>query len=90
MSATHTHLLPIMYGSTGVFAVLDIDHKNRESQKPRAHGEAQAVHCLVTHKDLTVDVNLHARDSGASPTFTKAWNLQSHFQFMQHQPAKNR
>lgn len=68
--------LPIVDGSTGVSAVLDVNHKNGKNQEPHTHAKADAVNCLVAHKHFTVDINLQAGDRGAGPVFTEAWDLQ--------------
>ena len=68
--------LPIVDGSTGVSAVLDVNHKNGKTQEPHAHGEADAVHGLVAHKHLTVEAGLQVGDGGAGSVFTEAWDLQ--------------
>lgn len=68
--------LPVVDGSTGVSAVLDVNHQDGKPQEPHAHAEADAVHCLVAHEHLTVDIGLHARDRGAGPVFTEARDLQ--------------
>lgn len=68
--------LPIVDGSTGVSAVLDVNHKNGKPQEPHTHAEADAVHCLVAHKHFTVDISLQAGDRRACPVFTEARDLQ--------------
>lgn len=65
-----------MDGSSGVSAVLDVNQQDGKPQEPHAHAEADAVHCLVAHEHLTVDIGLHARDRGAGPVFTEARDLQ--------------
>lgn len=65
-----------MDGSTVVSAVLDVEHENGESQEPHAHAKADAVHSLVAHKHVTVDVCLHAGDRRARSLFTEARDLQ--------------
>lgn len=69
-------VLPIMDGSTVVSAVLDVEHENGEPQEPQAHAKADAVHGLVAHKHVTVDVRLHAGDGRACSLFTEARDLQ--------------
>ena len=74
-----------MDGSTGVSAVLDVDHKNGKSKEPHAHAKTEPVDCLVAHKHFTVGINLQATNRGASPIFTEVWDLQqtkSYFYFI--------
>ncbi len=68
--------LPIVDGSTGVSAVLDVNHKNRKPQEPHTHAKADAIHCLVANKHFTIDISLQAGDRRTSPVFTEAWDLQ--------------
>ena len=65
-----------MDGSTGVSVVLDVKHQNREPQEPHTHAEADAVHGLVAHKHVTVDISLQAGVSRAGPVVTEARDLQ--------------
>lgn len=69
--------LPVVDGCTRVSAVLGVDHQNGEHQEPHAHAEAEAVHGLVAHEHVAVDVGLDARDGGACAIFTEARNLES-------------
>lgn len=69
--------LPVVDGCTRVSAVLGVDHQNGEHQEPHAHAEAEAVHGLVAHEHVAVDVRLDARDGGACAIFTEARNLES-------------
>lgn len=66
-----------MDGCARVSAVLGVDHQNGEDQEPHAHAEAEAVHGLVAHEHVAVDVGLDARDGGARAIFTEARNLES-------------
>lgn len=68
--------LPIVDGSTGVSAVLDVNHKNGKRQETHTHAKADAVHCLVANKHFTVDISLQAGDRRSSSIFTEAWDLQ--------------
>lgn len=70
------HCLPIVNGSAWVSAVLDVNHQNGKTQEPHTHAKADAVHRLVAHKHLTVDIGLQVGDRGAGPVFTEAWDLQ--------------
>lgn len=81
--------LPVVDSSTGVFAVLDVKHKNGKTQEPHTHAEADAVHCLVAHKHFTVEIRLNFGDRRACSIFTEAWDLQkhhrkSHLHFIKH------
>lgn len=88
MQLVSLQCLPIVDGSAWVSAVLDVHHQNGKTQEPHTHAEADTVHCLVTHKHLTVDIDLQVRNRGAGPVFTEAWDLQrntgSHFNFTKH------
>lgn len=67
---------PVVDGCTRVSAVLGVDHQNGKQQEPQAHGEAEAVHGLVAHKHVAVDVSLDARNRGASAVLTEARDLE--------------
>lgn len=64
---------PILDGSSGVFAAAHLDHDDGEEEEEAGHGEAHAVHGLVAYNDVTVDLVLYARYTGA--TDTETWYL---------------
>lgn len=65
-----------MQRSSGVLAALHFDHQQREEEEKHGHAEADAVHGLVAHQHVTVDVTLDARKRGTHPSFTETRNLQ--------------
>lgn len=74
------HYKPVVDGCTWISAVLGVDHQNGEHQEPQAHAEAEAVHGLVAHEHVAVDVSLDTRERGASAVLTEARNLESQCQ----------
>lgn len=70
---TECHYEPILDGGSGVFAAAHSDHDDGEEEEEAGHGEAHAVHGLVAHNDVTVDLVLYARYTGA--TDTETWYL---------------
>lgn len=64
-----------MDGGSGVSAVLGVNREKGEAQEPHTHAKANAVHCLVAHEHLTVDVGLQAGDRRPGPVFTEARDL---------------
>lgn len=69
---------PVVQRSSRVLAALDFDHQQREEEEEHGHAEANAVHSLVAHQHITVDVTLHPRKRGGHPSFTEARDLQGH------------
>lgn len=61
---------PILDGSSGVLAAAYTDHDDGEEEEEAGHGKAHAVHRLVAHDDITVDLALYKCAFRA-----ETWNL---------------
>jgi len=66
-------LLPALNSCTWVFTVTDTNHYGREQKEEAGHGKAHAVHRLVAHNDITVDLVFNTRYRCSS--LTESWDL---------------
>lgn len=62
-----------MDGGSRVLAAAHADHDDGEEEEEAGHGEAHAVHGLVAHDDVTVDLVSYEGYTGSAQTET--WNL---------------
>lgn len=67
------HHSPILNRCTWVFAATDTDHDGGEQKEEACHGEAHAVHRLVAHYDITVDMVFDTRYCSSS--LAESWDL---------------
>lgn len=64
-----------MDGSSRASAVLDVKRNDGEQQEAYAHAKAHAVHGLVAHEHLAVDVGSHFGDEGNVSVHAETRNL---------------
>lgn len=66
---------PILKSCTWVFAATDTNHDGAEQKEEAGHGEAHAVHRLIAHDDITVNLVFKTRYGTSS--LAKSWDLQN-------------
>lgn len=64
-----------MDGSSGISAIFNIKHKQREGKEGNGQSKTHPIHGLIAHKDIAVHKTIYRRDLRSTTPFTESWYL---------------